>query len=91
VVAEALGLGNGPTRFSSLVAAPAMRVLSAIEGSALCGPAFLQVVGERRGRSYAFNRAAPNSGERPSEAPNEGSARRRFLAASLQSLYLYIS
>jgi hypothetical protein len=31
-----------------------MGVLSAIEGSALCGPAFPQVVRDRQGRSYAF-------------------------------------
>jgi hypothetical protein len=31
-----------------------MGVLSAIEGSALCGPAFSQVAGDRQGRSNAF-------------------------------------
>ena len=31
-----------------------MRILSDIEGSALCGPAFSQVTRERQGRSYAF-------------------------------------
>jgi hypothetical protein len=33
---------------------PAASSLSAIEGSALCGPAFPQVVRDRQGRSYAF-------------------------------------
>jgi hypothetical protein len=31
-----------------------MRVLSGIEGSALCGPAFSQVAGERQGPRDAF-------------------------------------
>ena len=33
---------------------PAASSLSAIEGSALCGPAFSQVAGDRQGRSNAF-------------------------------------
>ena len=33
---------------------PGTSSLSGIEGSALCGPAFSQVVGERRGRRDAF-------------------------------------
>jgi hypothetical protein len=33
---------------------PAASSLSAIEGSALCEPAFPQVVRDRQGRSYAF-------------------------------------
>jgi hypothetical protein len=33
---------------------PAASSLSAIEGSALCGPVFSQVTAERQGRSYAF-------------------------------------
>jgi hypothetical protein len=43
LVAEGLELGNGPTRFSSLVAAQAMGVLSEIDGWALCYPAFPQL------------------------------------------------
>jgi hypothetical protein len=41
-------------RFSSLVAAPAMAVLSAIGGLPLCNPAFLQVMRDRKGRSNAL-------------------------------------
>jgi hypothetical protein len=44
VVAEGLEPATGPTRFSSLVAAPAMRVLSGIDGQAPCYPAFPLVV-----------------------------------------------
>jgi hypothetical protein len=36
----------------------AMGVLSAIEGSPLCNPAFSQVAADRRGRSNAFKQAA---------------------------------
>jgi hypothetical protein len=51
VVAEALELGNGSTRFSSLVAAPAMGVLSAKYREPLCGGPFPQVALNRRCRS----------------------------------------
>ena len=51
----------GPTRFSSLVAAPAMAVLSEIDGCALCYPAFLQLVlireRHRDGVNHAETRA----------------------------------
>ena len=47
-------LAGHTVRFSSLVAAPAMGVLSGIEGSALCGAAFSQVARERQGPRDAF-------------------------------------
>ena len=51
----------GPTRFSSLVAAPAMAVLSEIDGCALCYPAFPQLVlireRHRDGVNHAETRA----------------------------------
>jgi hypothetical protein len=42
---------------------PAASSLSGIEGSALCGPAFPQVAGDRRGRRDAFYQPAPVSAQ----------------------------
>ena len=44
----------GPTDSHPSWRPPAMGVLSGIEDSALCGPAFPQVTAKRQGQSYAF-------------------------------------
>jgi hypothetical protein len=54
VVAEGVELGSGPPDSRPSWRPPAMGVLSAIEGSPLCGPAFPQVGADRQGRSNAF-------------------------------------
>ena len=59
MVAEGLELGNRPTRFSSLVAAPAMAVLSEIDGKAPCYPAFPLVVLLRKYHRDGVNCSAP--------------------------------
>jgi hypothetical protein len=51
-VAEGVELGTGRPDSHPSWRPPAMAVLSAIQGSAPCGPLFSQVIRERQGPSY---------------------------------------